>query len=161
LRQELSKLVLYCAGKREVGLEDVEAVCGEASEPSADDACDAAFGGRLDETDMHLRRLLAAGLSGGRLVSALLGHAARLREMRAAMATGKPTALVMKTVRPPIFFRRQPAISQQLNLWDVPKLDDAATTLLDAVRQTRELPALEDAIAVRSVLSIARAAGRS
>jgi DNA polymerase III subunit delta len=161
LRQELAKLVLYCAGKREVTIEDVEAVCGEASEPSADDVCDAAFGGRLDETDMHVRRLLASGLAGSRLLTMLLAHAARLRDMRAAVAAGKPASLVMKSTRPPIFFRRQAAISQQLNMWDFPALDSAASSLLAAIVQTRELRELEDDIAARSILSIARAAGRA
>jgi DNA polymerase-3 subunit delta len=160
LRQELAKLALYCLDKREVTAEDVEAVCGEASEPTADDACDAAFGGRLEETDAQLRRLMASGLAGNRLLSMFLAHAARLREMRAAIAAGKPASLAMKTARPPIFFRRQSAISQQLNMWSLPALEGAASSLLVAIAQTRELRDLEDAVAVRAILSIARAAGR-
>jgi DNA polymerase III subunit delta len=160
LRQELTKLALYCANRREVTIEDVEAVCGEATEPSADDVCDAAFGGKLEDVDQHMRRLAAAGLAGGQLVSSLLAHAARLREMCAAMAAGKPASLVMGAVRPPIFFKRKSAIAQQLDLWDLPALDRAATTLMAAVVQTREQRDLENDIAQRSILSIARSAGR-
>jgi DNA polymerase III subunit delta len=161
LRQELAKLVLYCGGKREVTIEDVEAVCGEASEPSPDDVCDAAFGGKLDEADIQARRLLASGLAGNRLLSMLLAHAARLREMRAAMAAGKTASVVMKTARPPIFFRRQAAVSRQLAMWELPALESAACTLLAAIAQTREFRELEDDIAVRTLLSLARAAGRA
>jgi DNA polymerase III subunit delta len=161
LRQELAKLVLYSLDKREVTVEDVEAVCGEAAEPSADDACDAAFAGRLDDTDAELRRLLASGLAGNRLLSMVLAHAARLREMRLGLAAGKPAGVVMKSTRPPIFFRRQAAITQQLNLWSLASLESAASSLLAAIAQTRELRELEDAIAVRAILSIARAVGRA
>ena len=160
LRQELAKLALYCATRREVTVEDVEAVCGEAAEPSTDDVCDAAFGGKLEDADQHMRRLASAGLAGGQLVSSLLAHAARLREMRAAMAAGKPASLVMSAVRPPIFFKRKSAITQQLDLWDLPALDRTAITLMAAVVQTREQRGLENDIAQRSILSIARSAGR-
>jgi DNA polymerase III subunit delta len=160
LRQELAKLALYCAARREVTVEDVEAVCGEAAEPSADDVCDAAFGGKLEDADQHMRRLASAGLAGGQLVSSLLVHAARLREMRAAMVAGKPASLAMSSVRPPIFFKRKSAITQQLDLWDLPALDRAATTLMTAFVQTREQRDLEIDIAQRSILSIARLAGR-
>jgi DNA polymerase-3 subunit delta len=160
LRQELAKLALYCLDKREVTVEDVEAVCGEAAEPTADDACDAAFAGRLADTDAQLRRLMASGVAGNRLLSMFLAHAARLREMRVAIAGGKPASLAMKTARPPIFFRRQPAVSQQLNMWSLSALDNAASSLLAAIAQTRELRDLEDDIASRAILSITRAAGR-
>jgi DNA polymerase-3 subunit delta len=160
LRQELTKLILYCAANREVTIEDVEAVCGEASEPSSDDVCDAAFGGRLEYADMQIRRLMATGLAGNRLLSMLLAHAAKLREMRVALAAGKPLAVVMKTARPPVFFRRQAAISQQLNSWTPGALESAAASLLAAIAQTRELRELEDEIAGRAILSIARAARR-
>jgi DNA polymerase-3 subunit delta len=80
--------------------------------------------------------------------------------MRVALAAGKPLAVVMKTARPPVFFRRQAAISQQLNSWTPGALESAAASLLAAIAQTRELRELEDEIAGRAILSIARAAGR-
>lgn len=160
LRQELAKLVLYCHDRRDVAVEDVEAVCGEASEASADDACDAAFGGHLDRTDAELRRLFASGIAGNRLLSMFLAHAARMRDMRIGVAAGRPASVAMKSVRPPIFFRRQAAISQQLGLWSVAALERAASSILSAIVQTRELRDLEDAIAACVILSIARGAGR-
>lgn len=160
LRQELAKLALYCADRREVTVEDVEAACGEAAEPSVDDVCDATFAGRIEDADQHMQRLAASGQAGGQLVSALLAHAGRLREMRASIAAGRPASVVMGGVRPPIFFKRKSAITQQLDLWDVAALDRAAATLMAALLQTREQRDLENDIAQRSILSIARSAGR-
>src|SRR5437773_3915642 len=50
-RQELAKLALYCHGKTHVSLADVEAVCGDVAELSADDLLNAVFDGSIADAD--------------------------------------------------------------------------------------------------------------
>ena len=55
-RGEIEKLMLYAHGSREIGLEDVEAMTGDVSGLSVDDAVDLMLDGRIDEFDAIFTR---------------------------------------------------------------------------------------------------------
>jgi DNA polymerase-3 subunit delta len=157
---ELEKLVTYCHGAAVVAREDVEAVCGDGGAATFDRLADAVMGGNAELAARAVDELSEAGLPASSLLSALANHIARLKSLHQAAGTEGFQAAV-RAARPQIYFKRQPAIVQQLRAWSPQKLDRAAASLYDAARQTRRWPQLDGAIAERALLSLAHAARRA
>lgn len=157
-RQQLAKLAAYCLGQKEVTLGDVEACCSDASEAEPDDLIDAALGGDLDETDRQLARLAEAGLDPSRLLSAAGYHIGRLQRMRLEVDRRVPLSQAVRSARPAVFYRRQTAVTRQVQAFDGEALASMMATVSSATRMTREFALNEDAIAARAFLSLARRA---
>lgn len=160
-RQELAKLALYCHGKTQATLADVEAVCGNVAELSADDLLNAVFDGAIADADDAFTRLRDSGLSGSGLLSMAASHAARLTRLRVDVErNGRTPEMAVRQARPPVFFKQQPAMQRQVALWDGETLLAASELLGRATRDTRttSLSALNDQITHRAFLSLARLA---
>ena len=160
-RQELAKLALYCHGRTQVTLADVEAVCGDVAELSADDLLNAVFDGVLADADDAFVRLRDAGLSVSGLLAMAASHAARLMRLRVDVErNGRTPEMAVRQARPPVFFKQQPAMQRQVALWDGEALLQASELLGRATRDTRttSLSALGDQITHRALLSLARLA---
>jgi DNA polymerase-3 subunit delta len=160
-RQELAKLALYCHGRTHVTLADIEAVCGDVAELSADDLLNAAFDGSIAEADDAFTRLRDSGLSGSGLLAMAASHAARLTRLRVDVErNGRTPEMAVRQARPPVFFKQQPAVQRQVALWDGASLLAASDLLGRATRDTRTtaLSALNDQITHRAFLSLARLA---
>ncbi|WP_119390522.1 DNA polymerase III subunit delta [Taklimakanibacter lacteus] len=159
-RQELAKLALYCHGRAQVTLADVEAVCGDVAELSADDLLNATFDGALSDADDAFTRLRDSGLAGAGLLIMAASHAARLTRLRVDVERGKSPEMAVRQARPPVFFKQQPALQRQVALWDGDSLLRASDLIGRATRDTRTttLSALNDQITHRAFLSLARLA---
>jgi DNA polymerase-3 subunit delta len=160
-RQELAKLALYCHGRSHVTLADVEAVCGDVAELSADDLFNAAFEGSISDADDAFTRLRDSGASGSRLLSMAATHAARLTRLRLDVErSGRSPEMAVRQARPPVFFKQQAAMQRQVALWDGETLLSASELLGRATRDTRttSLSAVNDQITHRAFLSLARLA---
>jgi DNA polymerase-3 subunit delta len=155
-RSELEKLAAYCAGQDTVTIDDVNAVCGDTSEHSIDDMVDAVFVGEAATACNHFSMLLNAGVATTRMLTTAAGHIARLQALSLNVESGRNASMVVKSARPPIFFRRQSAVIRQLGIWRFHDLEAAEQTLQSAIAQTRQFPALEPEIAERALLSLAR-----
>jgi hypothetical protein len=68
--------------------------------------------------------------------------------------------MAVRQARPPVFFKQQPATQRQVALWDGETLLQASELLGRATRDTRttSLSALNDQLAHRAFLSLARLA---
>src|SRR3712207_4044171 len=71
-RGELLKLTLYAHGRREVTIDDVDAVVSDVSSLALDGVVDAAFGGDFQAVDEGFRRLAAEGTAPSTLLGAML-----------------------------------------------------------------------------------------
>ena len=156
LQREAEKLAIYAMGQSVVTLADVDAVCGNGAEPGIDELADAAFTGESAEVDRCFQIMIQAGMDAGRLVSATHLHALRLQDFKLAIARGATADQVLKSAKPPIFFRRVGVIHTQLKLWSLPALLSAATSLAGAIQQVRHTAGLGESIASRVLLAIAR-----
>jgi DNA polymerase-3 subunit delta len=61
-------------------------------------------------------------------------------------------------VRPPLFFRRQPAFSQALSLWPLAALEWAALRFWDAERACKQTGSPAETIARNAVAGVAQRA---
>ncbi len=128
-RGEVEKLALYVGVGGEVDLTAAQACVGDLAGLSLEDAVFAATAGDVAATDRALELALAEGASPVAVIRAALGHVQRLHRARLTMRDGMSAAEAAKTVRPPIFFRREPAFVAALRLWPGQRLELTATTL--------------------------------
>lgn len=159
-RSELQKLTLYCSGKSNVELEDVEAICGDASALSLDEMIDAIFEGNPSNADQKLDRLVSSGTPPQSIISATSQHVLKMQNLANELASGRAAKQVVDAARPPIFWKRKESFIRQLFVWRPDDLNGALAAVRDAELQTRQYPALATAIVHRAVLSLASRASR-
>jgi DNA polymerase-3 subunit delta len=154
-RSEIAKLVLYAHGRAEISLDDVDAVLSDVSSLAADTVVDAAFAGDPAGLEAGARRLAAEGLNPAGLLAAALRHAFQLLAVRLEIEAGKPLDAAIEGWRG-LHFRRKPAARQALQRWTAGGLTAAAARLQAAILDTRRLARLDDTIAARVLLDLAR-----
>ncbi len=132
-RGEVEKLVLYAGEAGRISLDDAMACTGDAAGAALDEAAFAATAGDRAGADLAIERTLAEGTSPVAVARALMSHLHRLRLARLLMEEGGHGAQdAMRSLRPPVFFRRTQAFAQALSLW-------TASGLLRAADQTQAL----------------------
>ena len=156
-RAELTKLLLYTHGQREVTLDDIDAAISDVSSLALDGAIDAAFAGQPVGLDNALQRLLAEGTSASTLLGATLRHAFALFSARLEIAGGKSISDTVAAWRG-LHFRRKLLVERQLGLWSVKALTRVIEVLQAAVLDSRRAPDLGAALAGHTLLDIAAAA---
>ena len=158
-RGELAKLMLYAHGQREITLADVDAIMSDVSSLAMDAVVDAAFAGEGTGLETGSRRLAAEGVNASVLLGSALRHALMLLTARLSVEEGRPIPAVMETMRS-LHFRRKPLVERHLQRWTGDSLRNAITLLQSSLLQTRRLSDLDDTIAAKTLLDIARAARR-
>lgn len=171
-RQELDKLALYkgpghpdpagSPGDRTITLEDAQEAVGDSAAVQLDQIVFAAAGGDLPVLDRALARHLTAGESPIPVLRALSRHLERLQFVRAATDQGQPLNGVLKTLRPPVFFKQEKAFTRQARLWSGELLKTALQITLDAEIDCKSTGLPAETVCGRALLRIAVAArGRS
>ena len=159
-RGELEKLRNYCAGESNVTLDDVMAVCGDASALLLDDAIDAVALGNAHDAETTLRRAVESGTAIPAIIAALSRHFLQLRAARLLVEEGNTAESAMRAMRPPVFFKRQTAFKRQLSAWRHDAIDEALERIQTADAATRLNADLNTELAGRLVLSLAGMARR-
>ena len=158
-RGEIRKLALYARGKERVELADVAAVVSDASHLGFDGVIDAAFAGKTTDVETEFGKA-RADASVSSIISAAIRQVANLHKMRLAVEAGDSIDFAMQRGAPPVHFSRQTAVGAALRAWTPVRLVRAMEQLAEASLETRRRPALADAIAQRTLLSIAMSARR-
>jgi len=157
-RNEIDKLILFKGGKGTVTLDDIAASVGGADGRGVDDAIDSAAGGDMQALDAHVRKLVDSGTAPERIIRSLIVHMQRLHLVVGRIERGGRAEDVLRSVRPPVHFARQPAVRRQCAVWSRRRLDAALTMLADAEAQARSAGPLAEAVVARAMMSLARAA---
>jgi DNA polymerase-3 subunit delta len=159
-RGEIRKLALYARGQERIELADVMAVVSDASDIKLDGVVDAAFAGdtRLLETEFGKAR--GEGSSPAAIVSAAIRQVANLHKMKLAVDSGDSIEWAMKRGAPPVHFKREKPVGEALRAWTPARLLRAMGQLAEASLEARRNAALAEAIAQRTLLSIAMSARR-
>lgn len=155
-RGEIEKLVLYAQGSKEIALSDVQALSGDVSGQTIDDAVDAMLEGRVAEFEIAFTRNCQAGGHAFLALSSAMRQMHTLHAMRGTMQSGRRNAAtVIAGHRPPIFFARRKLMEEALERWSGDALGRALGRLQAAVLQTRRRPELATALARQALLGIA------
>jgi DNA polymerase-3 subunit delta len=157
-RSELEKLALYAGEGGRVELEDARLSVSDTAALELDDAVMAAAEGDAAAVERVLGRVFQQGESPVSIIRALLRHLHRLHVLTARLAGDASIDEVLRTARPPIFFKQEDSFRRQLGLWTEarlrPQLDRIAKAELNM--KTTGLPA--DTICREAILAVALAA---
>ncbi len=159
-RNEIRKLALFAHGKSAVEIDDVLAVVADASSLALDAAIDAAFAGRAPDVETQLAKARAAGTYPGVIVGAALRQVAQLHRARLAIEDGASADAAIGSAMPGLHFRRKPLVEKALSLWSAARLEKIMARLAEASLDTRQRPALADAIAQRALMAMTEMARR-
>ena len=154
-RNEIRKLALYATGGKTVELADVMAVVSDASEMALDGVIDAAFAGKTGDMDNEFGKARASGSSPAAIVSAAIRQVASLHKMKLAVDAGDSIEFAMMRGAPPVHFTRKKDVESALRVWSPPRLLRAMAQLADASLDMRRNSTLAEAIAQRTLLSLA------
>jgi DNA polymerase-3 subunit delta len=157
-RSEIQKLILYVTGRDRIVLDDVLAIITDASSQALDGIVDNAFAGRIADVEAELAKARASGIYPGVVISAALRQLSQLHKLRLAVEGGQSATNVIENLRPQIHFSRKPLIETALKSWNGERLLAVMQQLARAVLESRRQPLLADAIAHRSLMSLALAA---
>ena len=152
-RSEVEKLFLYCQESKRIDLSAVEAVVTDAAILSADIVVDATFMGELTLIETEARRVFADGMDPSVLLGFALRHALQLVLISEMMADGHSASESVKAQR--IHWKRERNVIEQANRWTSQRLNRAIQIIDEATLNTRKLPALGDALAIRALWSLA------
>ncbi|WP_411036295.1 DNA polymerase III subunit delta [Shinella sp. BYT-45] len=153
-RNEVRKLALYCRGKQLIEEQDVEEIVGDASAISTDDAIDAILKGDRDGFLHAIQKIMSSKTPVFLVLQGCLRQFQLLELMRAEMDEKRmPAAQVMATLGRHLHFRRKPIIENALRTWTSPAIRRETQRLQAAILQSRQRPALEDTIAMQTMLA--------
>ncbi len=130
MRSELTKLALYVHGTGRVTLDDVHAVLDDATGAALDALLDAAMLGDVGRACATLERLLAEDTAPVALIRATQNHLVRLHAARGAKDAGARAEDAVKRLQPPVFWKRVPAVTRQVERWSLPALESVLTEAL-------------------------------
>lgn len=153
-RMEIEKLCLFARETRRLTVDDVISLSGENAALDLSQIVDSAATGHTQKLEAALIRALDAGTDPNRIMAVALSHFTALRQMKAAMATGKTAEQAMKSQRPAIHFSRQRSVEQQLRLWNDQALGRACERIYDAVGDLRKTGQMSETLARRALLAI-------
>ena len=157
-RSELEKLALYAGDGGHVALEDARFSVSDTAGLEIDDAVMAAAEGDAVTLERVLGRVFQEGESPISVLRALLRHLHRLHLLVTRLSAGANLEVVLRTARPPIFFKQQDSFRRQLTLWTEaqlrPQLDRIAAAELNT--KTTGFPA--ETICREAMLRVAQAA---
>jgi DNA polymerase-3 subunit delta len=155
---EVEKLGLYCAGAKEVTLEDCRAVVGEAAAHELEDAVYAAGGGDATALDRALTRAFQEGVSPITVLRAAQRHIQRLHLVAGQVAAGGSLDAAVKGLRPPVFFKLADRFRAQARNWTPDRLATALDLLTDAELGAKTTGKPDRLICQRVLMQIATAA---
>ncbi|MBL8791696.1 MAG: hypothetical protein JNM45_14480 [Rhizobiales bacterium] len=155
---EADKLSLYARGQSEISEADVMACCGDQASYGLDGAIDAALSGDSLAADRMLHSLDDSDWRS--VLPILAAHVSRLSTLRVDADRLGGIEAALRAARPPVFFGRKQAFSQQLRAFDGEAVLRVQSAVEKAVEDSRRTPDLAHGIISRLFFSIAAEARR-
>lgn len=139
LAQAVEILTLYAGTATQLTLGEVMAALPDGGDTSMQEAVDATLAGDAAGLDRALTLAFEEGITAVGVLRVLL---AELMRLRVAAASGLPPAEAVSAMRPPVFFKRAPAVARALTRWPLPWLDRAIRQALaaEAACKTTHVP---------------------
>ena len=154
-RSEIEKLALFVGAGGEVDIEAAMACVGDSAAESLEDLIYAASDGDSNAVDLYLDRCFQSGATAVGILRAMTNHLMRLESAALRVAAGEDTGKVLKSLRPPVFFKVERRFRGQLKAWRPASLSRGLQLTLDAELQCKRTGLPETAICGRTLLQIA------
>jgi DNA polymerase III subunit delta len=157
-RSELEKLALYAGDGGRVELDDARLSISDSAALELEDAVMAAAGGDAPKLERVLGRVFQEGESPVSIIRALLRHLHRLHGLAARLASGAGLEEVLRSARPPIFFKQEDDFRRQLGLWTEAGLRKELDRVARAERDIKTTGYPPETICREAMLAVAQAA---
>ena len=138
--------------------EDVLAVVSGAGSVSLDAVAYAVCDGDYPALDRSLMSAYAEGMQAIPVLRALARHLQRLLQGRAVMAKGASAKQAVEALRPPVFFRMQPAFRRQLEIWRPAFIARGLAVLIEAEMDCKRTGAPQELLCHRALLNLCQLA---
>jgi DNA polymerase-3 subunit delta len=158
LRGEVEKLVLLAGPVGRVDIDMARVCAGDSAGASGDDALVAATSGDVQAADASVERAMAEGLAGVGLLRMAIIHLQKLHQARLRVEDGASASEAVRALRPPVFYRAEPAIVASVRLWHSDMLLRALDEARAAELASKRTGSRADALAARFVSHLARLA---
>ena len=149
-RSEVEKLILYCHGKTEIGIADIDDIVADASLLIIDALLHAAFTGNIVAMDAMISRATSTDAEVSLLMMIALRHAQTLHRTSLEAGTGG------YGYRQNDATARHGKMQEQLKHWKSTGLQQAVLLVSEAIAKIRRDPSLSKVTAARCFWSIAR-----
>lgn len=155
---ELEKLSLYLGDEENVDLDTVRLVVGDSADRSFDDICQAVATGQIDTLCRTLDRMYSEGMHSVAIIRSVHRYFTRLLEIHQMMRTGQSVDQVIKSLRPPVFFKQQPLLRQAAVKWNEKRIQNVLHLMLEAEKEAKLGADLSSLLCSQTLLRVARAA---
>jgi DNA polymerase III subunit delta len=160
-RSELEKLALYAGEGGRIELEDALLSVGDSAALELDDAVMAAAEGDTARLERVLDRVLQEGEAPVTVARAVLRHLHRLHGFAARLGAGATLDEVLRTARPPIFYKQQDSVKRQLARWSEAGLRAALDRVAQAEIDMKTTGFPAETLCRQTLLAVAQAARRA
>ena len=150
---ELEKLSLFAADAGMVTTELAQACCSVSLDATLGAAVSAAMSGQTARCDALMEELGRDGATGPGVLAVLANQVQRLLKVRLMMEAGRSVEEAARTLQPPIFPRQMPGFVQEVQRWNVARLEAVGRTIREADMMCKRAASPDLAIAGR-VLSL-------
>jgi DNA polymerase III subunit delta len=157
-RSELEKLALYAGEGGRVELQDARLSISDTAALELDDAIMAAAEGDAARAERVLGRVFQQGESPVSVIRALLRHLQRLHMFAARLAVGSSADEVLRSARPPIFFKQEDSFRRQFGLWTEARLRPQFDCIIKAELNMKTTGFPAETICREAMLTVAQAA---
>jgi DNA polymerase-3 subunit delta len=154
-RAEISKLLVYAHGRKEIGMADIEAIVADASAVALDNALIQAFSGKAEMVEEATARLFTSGMDASQVLGAALRHALLIHRNCANPPRSGDGGTDRNARSYSGGYRLLDATKSG---WSVQRIGRVVNLLAEAVQRVRREPALAQTLTVRALWSVARAA---
>ena len=155
-RSELEKLSLHVGPGHAVQMIDARACIGDLSGLSLEDALYAATDGSVVATDRALELAMSEGASPVAVIRAAMLHLQRFLRARTLMDDGVSSDEAIRSLRPPVFFRREPIFSRSIRDWTLPPLAAALAKVWEAERACKQTGAQAETLCRNAIIGLAQ-----
>ncbi len=153
-RNEIQKLVLYCMNDDLIDEKHVFEIVGDASAVSTDEVVDAVLSGDPDGFLHAIQKVIASKTAVFLVLQGTMKQVQLLETMRIEMEERQQQpAQVVQTLGRGIHFKRKPIIEKALRNWNSSDLAREGARLNAAILQSRQNAALEDNLAIQTLLA--------
>ena len=159
-RAELQKLALYMGEPGRVRIEDAQACVGDTASLSMDDLALATADGDHATAQRVLDRLFREGTHAVPVLRALSRHFQRLHYAAGLMDQGKSADQAMAALKPPVIFKAADRFRRQLSRWPADRVGRALEVLIETETECKTTGMPAESLCSRTVMQLARAAGR-
>lgn len=160
-RSELEKLAIFAGEGGQVTLADALACVGDSATATLDDIGFAVAGGDPAGLTKALERARADGLEDIAVLRAAQRHFQRLHLTVGRIGNGASSDQAIRSLRPPVFFKRVDGFRSQTSRWRAQDLEAALAILTDAEIACKSTGVPSNAACDRALLRLATRAARA